>query len=129
MAEDERLREALLELQMLRDREAQVLEETKTLLDCLEAYSTAQSPNAALASIFMSLRQKIGSVASLILERDETGGAMIVAADGAALIGTKLVSPVDLFDRPRNVGPFAFGGLGRHLRRQNTGRAYHRPYR
>lgn len=102
MAEDERLREALLELQMLRDREAQVLDETKTLLDCLEAYSTAKSPGEALAAIFMSLRQKIGSVLTLMVKRTDDRPE-IVASDDPSLVGQPLDAPIDPFARPRNV--------------------------
>ena len=103
MAEDERLREALLELQMLRDREAQVLEETKTLLDCLEAYSSAPNPSAALASIFMSLRQKIGAIISLIVDRADAGLVTIIASDAQDMNGQQFTAPIDLFERPRNV--------------------------
>jgi PAS domain S-box-containing protein len=103
MAEDERLREALLELQMLRDREAQVLDETKTLLDCVEAYSTAKSPGAALSSLFLSLQQKIGAVLTLMVARDEDGHPEIVASDDPSVVGAALGAPIDPFDRPRNV--------------------------
>ncbi len=110
MAEDERLREALLELQMLRDREARVLEDTKTLLDCLESYTTAQSPGDALASIFMSLRQKIGAVHGLIVAKTDAGGVEIVACDDPDVIGMSLTTPVDLFARSRNVSDLAVLG-------------------
>jgi two-component system cell cycle sensor histidine kinase/response regulator CckA len=109
MAEDERLREALLELQMLRDREAQVLDETKTLLDCLEAYSTAKSPGEALAAIFMSLRQKIGAVLTLMVQRTEDR-LEIVASDHLSLVGRPLDAPVDPFARPRNVSNLSMLG-------------------
>ena len=111
MAEDERLREALLELQMLRDREARSLEDTKTLLDCLEAYTSAQSPGDALASIFLSLRQKIGAVHGLILTRTDDGGAEIAACDDPDVISLRVVAPVDLFARPAQ--RLGFGNVGR----------------
>ena len=103
MAEDERLREALLELQFLRDREARRLEETRTLLECLEAYSTAATAGDALASVFLSLRQKIGADVSLLIAQGADGGALIKASDDPSNLGKVLIAPVDLFSRPRNL--------------------------
>lgn len=103
MAEDERLREALLELQLLREREARSLEETKALLDCLEAYTSAPNAGAALASIFQSLRQKIGAALSLLVTRKEDAGICIVASDDPGLLGKAVSPPFDLFARARNV--------------------------
>ena len=110
MAEDERLREALLELQVLRDREARTLEETKALLDCLEAFTSAASSGDALASLFVSLKQKVGSVLSLIVERDETGLLCIRACDAPDLLGARLAAPFDPFVRARNVSQLAMLG-------------------
>ena len=103
MSEDERLREALHELQLLRDREAQILDETQALLDCLEAYSSAQDPVSALNSIFLSLRDKIGAVLSLIVVRKAHGYVEVRAGDDASFIGAQLRPPVDLFARSRNI--------------------------
>ena len=103
MSEDERLREALLELQILRDREAQILNDTHTLLDCLEAYSGAQTPDDALESIFTSLGNKIGSRVSLVAARSLNGLIKVKASDTGSLIGARLRPPVDLFSRSRNV--------------------------
>jgi two-component system cell cycle sensor histidine kinase/response regulator CckA len=110
MAEDERLREALLELQLLRDREAQVLAETKTLLDCLEAYTSAQNPGDALASIFFSLHSKIGAAMSLLVERTDDGRARVVASDVPQVMGQYLDAPIDLFSRVRSVSDLALLG-------------------
>ncbi|MEM9435657.1 MAG: PAS domain-containing protein [Pseudomonadota bacterium] len=110
MAEDERLREALLELQMLRDREARALNETKTLLECLEAYTSARIPGDALASVFMSLRQKIGSMMSLILAR-VPDGARVVASDVSSAIDARVDAPFDIFARARSISDIA--DLGR----------------
>lgn len=124
MAEDERLREALLELQMLRDREANVLEETQSLVACLEAYTSAKSPGHALASIFSSLRQRIGSSRSFLIVRSAGGDAEIAACDDPSLLGAVCTTPIDVFARPRNISdisvfegwaapfdPDQFGGL------------------
>lgn len=103
MAEDESLREALLELQFLRDREARTLEETKTLLDCLEAFTSATSAGDALASIFVSLRQELGAALSLVVAQKKADTFLIVAGDDPQLLGMPVAPPFDLFARARNV--------------------------
>lgn len=110
MAEDERLREALLELQFLREREARILEDTRTLLDCLEAYSTASSPGDALASIFVSLHQKIGASLSVLVTQGEGDELVVTAGDSAAHVDKVIVAPFDVFSRPRNISDLALLG-------------------
>lgn len=107
MAEDEKLREALLKLQMLRDREANVLEETKSLVECLEVYTSARSPGDALASIFMSLRQKLGASRSLLLRQSRDGHIEVAGCDDPTLLGMVVSAPFDLFERPRNISDIA----------------------
>lgn len=103
MANDEALREALLELHILREREAKVLAESRTLIDCLEAYSLAASAGEALASIFVSLAQKFGASLSFLAAPQETGVIEIVAASDQTLLDQVLHLPFDLFERPRNL--------------------------
>ncbi|MEL7344768.1 MAG: PAS domain-containing protein [Pseudomonadota bacterium] len=103
MAEDERLREALLELQLLREREAKSLDETRKLLECLEAYSSAATPGEALSSIFLSLRNAIGADVSLLGEIASNGDFVIVAADDRSLSGRRLTPPFDLSARSRDI--------------------------
>lgn len=103
MAEDERLREALLELQLLREREAKSLNETRKLLECLEAYSSARTPGDALGSIFVSLRNKIGADLAVLGEIDGDGSFLISASDEARMIGKRLVPPFDLAARARDI--------------------------
>ncbi|MEL6690951.1 MAG: PAS domain-containing protein, partial [Pseudomonadota bacterium] len=103
MAEDERLREALLELQFLRDREARTLEDTKALLDCLEAFTSAPDAGYALASIFLSLSQKVGASLSLLVAAHDEGGLWIVASDDPACLGVTIAPPFDPFSRARNI--------------------------
>ncbi|MGR3513184.1 MAG: PAS domain-containing protein [Paracoccaceae bacterium] len=103
MAEDERLREALLELQLLRKREAQSLDETRKLLECLEAYSGAATPGQALSSIFVSLRNAIGADVSLLCEIEEAGGLVVLASDDPSLTGICFAPPFDLAERPRSL--------------------------
>jgi len=110
MAEDERLREALLELQLLRTREAQSLDETRKLVECLEAYSSAATPGEALSSIFVSLRNTIGADVSLLGQIDETGAFTVLASDARALTGQCLVPPFDLSARSRNIADLTMLG-------------------
>ncbi|MEO0486735.1 MAG: hypothetical protein AAF092_12590, partial [Pseudomonadota bacterium] len=114
MAEGERLREALLELQMMRDREARTLADTQTLLDCLEAYTTAPNAGAALASIFVSLQQKLGATLTLLVTASdadqEPQGATITASDDPALLGQRIAPPFDPFGRARNISNLALLG-------------------
>ena len=73
MANDEPLREALLELQTLREREARSLTETKALLSSLENYTSAPDASAALSSVFDSLGREIGAGCSLLLGAVDRG--------------------------------------------------------
>ncbi|MEM9765092.1 MAG: hypothetical protein AAF968_21760, partial [Pseudomonadota bacterium] len=110
MAQDERLREALLELQALREREARTLGETRALLRCLEAYSAAPGPAEALASIFVSLSGTVGADLSLLVEAGADGAIRVAASDGAALPGAALGPPFDPFSRPRNLSDLDAAG-------------------
>ena len=103
MSEDERLREALLELQLLREREARSLQETRTLLHCVEAFSAAPSPEDALRSIFTSLSNKIGADRTALCSISPDGSARVLASDDQGWVGCHLVPPRDLSDRPRNL--------------------------
>lgn len=103
MGEDERLREALLELQILGDREARALEETQTLLACLEAYTSAPSPSAALASIFVSLENAIDASVSMVVRATPEGQLTIQASNEPELVGGELQAPIDIFSRSRNI--------------------------
>ena len=103
MAEDERLREALLELQHLREREAKSLRETRNLLECLEAYSSATTPGEALNSIFVSLRNTIGADVSLLGEIKPDGAFEVLASDDRGFTGVVMRAPFDLSARRRDV--------------------------
>ncbi|MBK1634808.1 PAS domain-containing hybrid sensor histidine kinase/response regulator [Rhodovulum adriaticum] len=110
MAEDERLREALLELQLLQEREAQALRETKDLLACIEAFSMAATPQDRLDSIFASLRDRAKADHAMLLDAAGAGSARVVAADRAAWVGAELHPPLDLTARARNLADLALVG-------------------
>ncbi|MEO1702312.1 MAG: PAS domain-containing protein [Pseudomonadota bacterium] len=103
MADDERLRETLLELQILRDREASMLAETRRLAACLEAFSTSENPNAALNALFATIVQTTEATHILLLEKATDGSTLIVASNRTDWEGKQLLAPIDLHSRPRNV--------------------------
>ena len=116
MVKDEQLREALLELQLLQERETRTLEETRALLECLEAFSGAGSADAAISSIFASLQDKIGASLSMIVTRaDDEGDFSILSCDEVAFLNQSLKPPFDPCGRTRNIldiaaiGPWAKG--------------------
>lgn len=103
MPEDERLREALLELQVLRDREARTLKETQALLECLEAYTSASDAHEALASVFQSMQNSIGADRTLLVAKKDTRDVVIVASDQDRDVGTRIAPPINIFVRTRNL--------------------------
>ena len=103
MAEDEALREALLELQLLREREAKSLRETRNLLECLEAYSSAATPSEALKSIFHSLRKYAEADLSFIGQIRENGTFRVAASDELSIKNLTIVPPFDLSKRRRDI--------------------------
>lgn len=110
MADDERLREALFELQVLRDREAAALNETRVLLNCLEDYTSADTPAQALQSVFRSLKTMLNADLSCILEVFSSGELTVVASDHSEKIGGVIAPPMDLSARSRNVVDLAMAG-------------------
>lgn len=103
MAQDEQLREALLELQVLRDREAQSLNETQALLESLEAYTAADQASGALASVFFSLHNKIGAALTLMVTAGPRDGVTVIASDDPDWLGRDIDLPFDPFGRSRSV--------------------------
>ena len=68
MEDDERVREALLELERLRDREAERLRETRALLAALEALSTGADVDAGLLALLASINASLGCDGVLLFE-------------------------------------------------------------
>ena len=103
MAQDERLREALLELQVLRERQAQSLSETQALLSSLEAYTDAANASDALASIFQSLREQLGSERTLLVGAVGDGVFEVLACDNPKYVGMRGKPPFDPLRRARAI--------------------------
>ncbi len=109
MTENEELREALLELKVLRDREARRLQETGALLSAIEAYSGAHDPEAALCALFDAMERHTGAVAVALLTVQQEVFSVAAASDPAMLECT-LEAPVDLTRRDRNLTDLALAG-------------------
>lgn len=120
MADDEQLREALLELELLRRREAETLAETRGLVACLEAYSRAPSAQDALLALMREIAAVLGADKVVLLQDTGDGTAQILARTGPAPPEGRVDAPVDLFARARIVaragalgawrGPIAIAG-------------------
>ncbi|MCO8145911.1 PAS domain-containing protein [Rhodovulum tesquicola] len=106
MPDNERLREALLELQILRDREARTHAETAGLLAAIEAYATAPTPTLAISAIFDALGTATGASKAMLVERHGRG-ARVIRTTVPQDLGAEWMPPVDLFDRARNVADLA----------------------
>lgn len=110
MSGDERLREALLELQILRDRETRVLAETQALLNCLEAYSSAPDAASALQTVFDGLAENVGSELSIFAIGEDRWTSRIVAASDPELVDGRLVAPFDVTRKSRVLVNFRNAG-------------------
>ena len=102
MAEDEALREALIELDALRQREATALRESNALVTCLSAVATSPTPEAALANLLKAINDAVEcAIVAIIGEVD--GNAEVLVATDSTLIG--LPAPTDLMKghKPRRV--------------------------
>ncbi len=93
MAEDETLREALIELDALRRREATALRESNALVTCLSAVATSPTPDAALANLLKAINDALEcSIVAII--GAASGRAEVLVATDSAMIG--LPAPPDL---------------------------------
>ena len=99
MDDDERLREALLELELLRERESKRLVETQTLLAALEAMTTSEQIDDGINSILQSLSDALDCQNVLLLEKTDIGQVVGYATD-AESIGARW-DATGLLTRPR----------------------------
>ncbi|MEM1428327.1 MAG: PAS domain S-box protein [Pseudomonadota bacterium] len=116
MPDDERLREALLELQLLREREARNHLSTQTVLECVEAISRAPSSRAAIGALFGALKSTLSADACAVLERDEGDdgeGLTVAASSEPAWDRCRTWPPFDALRRPRNIADLRLAGQWR----------------
>lgn len=102
MARDEELREALLEVQLLREREARALRESHALLQVLEALATADSPEAAIDALLHSVRA-VTHAAGVAIARKTTDGFSLRRVAPADWTDLMLRPSVDLLRKARNL--------------------------
>ncbi len=112
MQDDERLREALLELQDLRQREARMLDETRTLFRVLNTLQTVSTKDQAFDTLLTSSMDVLK--ADLVCVFAHQDGAMRIVAstqpDLCALSDARAsafapiaLSDVPIFGKPRNL--------------------------
>ncbi|MEM9249924.1 MAG: PAS domain-containing protein [Pseudomonadota bacterium] len=110
MPDDERLREALLELQLLREREASNHRTTEAILQCVEAVSRARSPRIGLSALFDAIRDVLSADACLLVERVGTAFRG-VSSDRLDWVGGRIVMPFNTMRRTRNIADLDKAGL------------------
>ncbi|MEO1549347.1 MAG: PAS domain-containing protein [Pseudomonadota bacterium] len=103
MAEDEQLREALLELQVLREREALAFRETKKLLSTIEAYTVAPTPDAAINGLLSGLVDLLDADSVLLLQQFEDDRAEVIRALPVSKVHDVVRAPFSLFSKPRKI--------------------------
>ncbi len=81
MADDEALREALIELDALRKREATALRESNALVSCLSAVATSPNPEAALSNLLNAINQAVDGAIVAIIGETEGDGEVLIATD------------------------------------------------
>lgn len=97
---DEALREALVELAMLREREAEALRASNALLAALNAIREADSPEKALPALLSDITTSLRADAAMIVSQ-RRGAATAIATTDAALDG--LIMPAELLDAARRM--------------------------
>ncbi|MEL6582638.1 MAG: PAS domain S-box protein [Pseudomonadota bacterium] len=112
MADDEALREALLELKLLRDRETAALRTTEQLLSCLEVLNSTADPSEGARRVLERLKPILGADQVIALEVQNRTGRLI-AQSGTWPEGTEITFPFDPVRKSRNlVDRYAMDGWG-----------------
>ncbi|GAB5467122.1 MAG: PAS domain-containing protein [Rhodospirillales bacterium] len=102
MATRENLREALLELSLLREQEAAALRESRALLHCLAEMTKAPTPTAALRALLTSVKEAFACEAAAFLVEDGDGVRIDLATD-EALTGVIAAAEELLDAKPRRI--------------------------
>lgn len=108
---DETLREALLELERLRQNEARALRENKAVLDALAAMTRSASPGAAVPELLASTCASLDANAAVILRRQPGAGHCVVEhATAPELCGKGSTELAALMAKPRRIADVAQTG-------------------
>lgn len=99
MTDQEALREALIEVDLMRRREAEALRVSNMLLAAMERMTAADAPDAALEALMASAREAIEVEAVAILGPDR----VIAQSTDPALIGLGFGEQAPDFARPRRI--------------------------
>ncbi|MEO1469937.1 MAG: hypothetical protein AAFV86_12830, partial [Pseudomonadota bacterium] len=84
MLGDEALREALVELKSLREREAEALRASTAMLDGLSAITGTDRPDEAVGRLLVSVQKSLGCD-QVVLVRDDGAGPLVAEAVDPAL--------------------------------------------
>ncbi|MEM9045884.1 MAG: PAS domain-containing protein [Pseudomonadota bacterium] len=95
---EEQLREALLELDVLRQRESDALRQSNALLEGLAAVSQGSSPGEGVASFLQTVGRNLKARLTLLVAPNGSDG-QILYADQTGLIGASL--PLAAVEKPR----------------------------
>lgn len=102
MSQNERLREALLEIEVLRAREQETLQETQALLDILKVTTSGQDLRPSLRIALDKCAQVIGARVVMIAGLDEDG-LQVTAASHPELESTRVEMSPQFFRKGRAV--------------------------
>lgn len=102
MSQNERLREALLEIELLREREQKTLLETQSLLDILQVTTSSDQPQLALQTALKKCADVTGATGAMIgcLLDD---GFVIEATTSHDVAKTNTNLAASFFAKPRNI--------------------------
>lgn len=102
MSQTERLREALLEIELLREREKVTLRETQALLDVLQATTQTTRPQQALQNALQRCSDVSGANGAMIV-RLLPDGFVVEATTADNTAGQIVQLSSSLFQKPRNI--------------------------
>ncbi|MEM7471172.1 MAG: PAS domain S-box protein [Pseudomonadota bacterium] len=102
MSQNETLREALLEIEVLRRRERETLRETEALLEILRITTEGGRPIRALGLALEKTAEVLGAE-HVIIGRIKPDGLTIESATARAMVGATINVDPDFLTKPRNV--------------------------
>ncbi len=104
MPDDERLREALVELQDLRNREARLLDEAQILFDVLNTLSGAETVSEAVSKLLSTTQRALNADAVALVSASEDGHVRVVRSTQPSLDDlNEAVDVFPVFSKPRNL--------------------------
>lgn len=104
MPDDERLREALVELQDLRNREARLLYEAQLLFDALNTLSSAETVSEAVSNLLSTIQRAMKATAVALLGEFEDGRVRVIRSTHLNLNDLdEAAETFPLFSKSRNL--------------------------